>query len=91
MPMILGYWDVRGVSWGPPGRARWRRVGKCCAPLGKCCKAEAGSNQKLPQDLLQRSPSPLTPIILSGCWHVCVCGVGGLVQVMVLRELEVWK
>ena len=22
---------------------------------------------------------------------ICVCGVGGLVQVMVLRELEVWK
>ena len=90
MPMILGYWDIRGVSWGPPGRARWRRVGKCCAPLGKCCKAEAGSNQKFPQDLLQRSPSPLTrsSYLVVG---MCVCGVGGLVQVMVLRELEVWK
>ena len=91
MPMILGYWDIRGVSGGPPGRGRWRRVGKCCAPLGKCCKAEAGSNQKLAQDLLLRSPCPLSPIIFSGCWHVCVCGVGGLVQVTVLREWEVWK
>ena len=72
MPMILGYWDIRGVSGGPPGRGRWRRVGKCCAPLGKCCKAEAGSNQKLAQDLLLRSPCPLSPIIFSGCWHVCV-------------------
>ena len=47
-------------------------MGKCCATLGKCCKVEAGSNQKLPEDLLQRSPSPLSPIILPGCWHVCV-------------------
>ena len=26
MAMTLGYWDIRGVSGGPPGRA-----GKCCA------------------------------------------------------------
>lgn len=88
--MILGYWDIRGVM-GSPRAGKVEAGGEMLCPSGKCCKAEAGSNQKLPQDLLQRSPCPLSPnhlLWVLAC--VCVAWVGW-VQVTVLREWEVWK
>ena len=69
MPMILGYWDIRGVSGGPQGLGRWRRVGKSRAVGLVQPEASTGLAAAEPLSL---------PHHLTWCWRarvcVCVCG-----------------
>ena len=86
--MILGYWDIRGVSGGPQGLGRRRRVGKSWAVGLVQPEASTGLAAAEPLSL---------PHHLTWCWHVCVCvWVGGWLPCRVGgvgegRGLRVWK
>lgn len=68
MPMILGYWDIRGVSGDPQGLGRRRRVGKSRGSGTGFREASTG--------LAVAEPLSLAPPSWLRCWHVSVW-VGG--------------